>query len=155
FYLFVVWQASNTLVRLRVLGGIGRPVFLFGMFADPETVSQLDAYPNLLYQRNCDHSAELPRTFASVKVNICITNSLICQGTSSKLLDCLASGGFALCEPKKDLVRLFGPRVEKIFFHSVAELNEKIDYYLARPEERRTLVEEFRETIARECTTRR
>ncbi|HKB35266.1 MAG TPA: glycosyltransferase, partial [Gemmataceae bacterium] len=155
FYIFAVWQAANTLVRLQVLGGVRRPVHLFGMFADPETVQQLDRYPNLHYQRNCDHFTELPRTFASVKVNICLTNSLIIQGTPSKLIDCLASGGFALCEPKQDLVRLFGPRVEKIFFHSVEELNAKIDYYLAHAEERRALVEEFRETIARECTTRR
>jgi Glycosyl transferases group 1 len=154
YYLFVAWQALNTLVRLEILSGVRRPVSVFGLFADAETPGLLGQYPNLRFEGNREHFAELPQTLASVKVNVCVCNGLVYQGTPSKLIDCLASGGFVLCDPKADLVRLFGPRAEKIFFRSVAELNDKIEYYLAHPAERADLVAEFRDTIRRRCTTR-
>jgi spore maturation protein CgeB len=70
----------------------------------------------------------------------------------SKLIDCLASGGFALCDPKEDLVRFFGPMVKRIFFRNVEELNSKIDYYLSHPVERNEIVTELGLKIRQHCT---
>jgi spore maturation protein CgeB len=64
----------------------------------------------------------------------------------------LASGGFALCDPKEDLVRFFGPIVEKIFFRTMEELNSKIEYYLAHSAERDEIVEELGTKIRGYCT---
>jgi spore maturation protein CgeB len=84
-----------------------------------------------------------------------IANGLIYNGVPSKLIDCLASGGFALSDPKVDLVRLFGRDVEAIFFRNADELNAKIEYFLPRRDERREIVHELRKTIERECTLER
>jgi spore maturation protein CgeB len=122
------------------------------MFADPDSQELLARHPNLVYAGHVGHFEELPRTFAETKVNVCISNGLIYRGVPSKLIDCLASGGFALVEPKDDLVRLFGADIEAIVFRDGDELNAKIEYYLARPGERREIVETLRQTIEERCT---
>jgi spore maturation protein CgeB len=135
-----------------VLAAVEREVHLFGMFADPASVKLLQKKPNLVYAGDVHHFRELPQTFASTRINVCIANGLIYKGAPSKLIDCLASGGFALSDPKDDLVRLFGRDVEAIFFRNADELNAKIEYFLPRREERREIVHELRKTIEQECT---
>jgi hypothetical protein len=152
FYLYAVWLAATTEVRTRLLTQVERPVHLYGFFADPGSVDLLKRHRNLVYAGHAHHYRALPRTFASAKVNICVANGLINQGVPSKLIDCLASGGFALTDPKGDLVRLFGSDVEAIVFHDSDELNAKIEYYLERPAERREIVATLRTTIEERCT---
>jgi SAM-dependent methyltransferase len=152
FYLYAVWLAATTEVRTRLLIQVERPVHLYGIFADPGSVDLLKRHPNLVYAGNVHHYRELPQTFASTKVNVCIANGLINQGVPSKLIDCLASGGFALTDPKDDLVRLFGRDIEAIVFRDSDELNTKIEYYLERPAERREIVATLRKTIEDRCT---
>jgi spore maturation protein CgeB len=118
-------------------------------------VKLLQKSPNLVYAGDVHHFRELPQAFASTRINVCIANSLIYKGAPSKLIDCLASGGFALSDPKDDLVRLFGRDVEAIFFRNADELNAKIEYFLPRREERREIVHELRKTIEQKCTLER
>ena len=152
YYVFVVWYAGNTLVRLGILDKVEREVSLYGLFADAESKNALTAHPNLKYEGMAHHFDDLPWVFASTKINICISNGLVYNGLPSKLIDCLASGGFALCDPKEDLLRFFGPTVEQIFFRNVEELNSKIEYYLARPHDRDNLVAELCAKIHQHCT---
>ncbi|HYZ93173.1 MAG TPA: glycosyltransferase [Actinomycetota bacterium] len=152
YYLHVVWLAMNTHVRLTLLTDIPREVAIFGVFADPASKARLESQPNLRYAGHTAPFASLPQTYARTKVNVCISNALIYAGVPSKLIECLASGGFALVDAKADLVRLFGKDVEKIVFRSADDLNAKIEYYLARPAERREIVEGLRATIDERCS---
>lgn len=152
YYLHAVWLAMNTHVRLRLLNNIPREVAIFGVFADPASRARLEGLPKLRYAGHAPPFAGLPQTYARTKVNICISNALIYAGVPSKLIECLASGGFALVDAKADLVRLFGNEIEKIFFRDSDDLNAKIEYYLARPAERREIVEGLRATIEDQCS---
>ncbi|MBI4534567.1 MAG: glycosyltransferase family 1 protein [Candidatus Melainabacteria bacterium] len=152
YYRFLVWHASTTLVRLSLIGQIKHQISIYGLFADPNSAELLKTYPNIRLGGNHHHFNELPRVYAAAKVNVCLTNGLIYQGVPSKLVDCVASGGFALCDPKDDLLRLFGTGIKRIFFRDADELNKKIDYYLERPEERAQIVAEMQEVIRKECT---
>jgi hypothetical protein len=134
YYLYLAWYSVTTAARVDVLAAVEREVHLFGMFADPASVKFLQRRPNLVYAGDVHHFRELPQTFASTRINVCIANGLIYKGAPSKLIDCLASGGFALSDPKDDLVRLFGRDVEAIFFRNADELNAKIEYFLPRRE---------------------
>jgi spore maturation protein CgeB len=155
YYLYVAWYSVTTAARVDILSAVDRDVHLFGMFADPESVKLLKQKPNLIYAGDVHHFRELPYTFASTRINVCIANGLIYNGAPSKLIDCLASGGFALSDAKDDLVRLFGSDIEAIFFRNADELNAKIEYFLSRRDERREVVHELRKTIERECTLER
>jgi hypothetical protein len=155
YYIFMVWHAANTLVRLGILGKVDRQVSLYGLFADPKSVDALKDYPKLRYEGVAHHFNDLPQIYASTKINLCISNGLVYNGIPSKLIDCVASGGFALCDPKEDLVRFFGPVVKRIFFHNAEELNSKIEYYLAHPLERGEIVAELSSKIRAHCTVKR
>ena len=151
-YKLVAWNGLNARVRLAILSSIRRRVNVFGLFADPESAGLLHRHPNLDYQGHADHFTELPAIYATTRINVCVTNGLIYQGTPSKLFDCVASGGFALCDPKADLVRIFGPIVEEIFFRNADELNDKIEYFLSRPRKRQEITEAMRERIVADGT---
>jgi Glycosyl transferases group 1 len=152
YYLHAVWLAMNTHVRLHLLTKIPREVAVFGVFADPASTARLESLPNLRYAGHAAPFARLPQTYARTRVNVCISNALIYDGIPSKLIECLASGGFALVDAKADLVRLFGDHIKAIFFRDADELNAKIEYYLARPAERREIVEGLRATIDDRCS---
>jgi len=152
FYLFVVWQAVNTRVRIALLTGVRHEIEVFGMFADPSSVERLGAYGNLHYEGNAPHFDGLPGVYASTRVNVCVGNALIHRGLPSKLLDCLAAGGFALSDPKQDLVRVFGEDVRRIFFRDPDELGERIDHFLAHPRERREIVGCMLPVLRERCT---
>ena len=141
YYLHAVWLAMNTHVRLGLLTNIPREVAVFGVFADHGSIARLESLPNLRYAGYVAPFSGLPHTYARTKVNVCISNALIYAGIPSKLIECLASGGFALVDRKPDLVRLFGHDVEAISFRDADDLNAKIEYYLARPADRREIVE--------------
>jgi hypothetical protein len=147
YYLYAIWFAINSRVRIELMTSIEHPVDVFGVFADPGSRELLGGYPNLRFRGYLNHSTELPATYAATKVNVCITNALIYRGVPTKLIDCVASGGFALVDPKDDLIELFGPEVEAIFFRDADELNAKLEYFLARPEERREIVAALRGVI--------
>jgi hypothetical protein len=152
YYIYCVWLAGNTAVRLAVLGEIQHHVNVFGLFADPDAVSTLGDCSNLEYRGSVDHFRELPAVYSDTKINICIGNALIQQGTPSKLIDCVASGGFALSDPKEDLRTLFGDLADSIFFRNSDELNAKIEYFLPRPDERRQISRELWRIAAQHCT---
>lgn len=152
YYLFLVWNAATTLVRLGIFSKVKRDISLHGLFADPTSLEPLKEYPNLKYEGNAHNFNGLPEIYATTKINLCLSNGLIYEGMPSKLIECLASGGFALCDPKEDLLRFFGPIVEKIFFRNAEDLNAKIDYYLARPQERDEIVAELGQKIRQQCT---
>ncbi len=152
YYLFAVWHAANTLVRVGLLSGIRREVELFGLFADPKSVEAVRDYPNLKYRGSVPHFSALPDVYASTRINVCPSNGLIARGIPSKFVDCVASGGFALTDPKDDIREFFGPVAERIFFRNIEELNERIDYYLAHPAERAEIVDVLSDCIRQHCT---
>ena len=136
----------------ETFSSVERPIDVFGVFGDPESVGLLDRHRNLVFRGHAHQFRELPHVFAATRINICLSNGLIHSGVPSKLIDCLASGGFALVDPKPDLLRLFGPDIEPVLFRNGEELNAKIEYFLDRPGERREIVEALRATVQRECT---
>jgi SAM-dependent methyltransferase len=155
YYVHLVWMAVTTRVRIDLLTAIPREVHVFGVFADPASATLLDARPNLVYSGNRSQFDELPGTFAATKVNVCLCNGLISRGVPSKFVDCVASGGFALVDDKADLQRLFGPAIDSVVFRNADEMNQKIEYFLDRPDERREIVADLRSVIERECTLER
>ncbi|MDA7977416.1 MAG: glycosyltransferase [Pirellulales bacterium] len=147
-------SAINSLARLAVLGGINHEVSLYGLFADPDSRELLARYPNLKFAGEAHHFDELPKVYAGSQINVCVSNGLIHEGTPSKFIDCVAAGGFALCDRKADLVRLFGTDINQILYDNVEELNQKIDHFLTRPEERQEIARWMHECVADRCTLR-
>ena len=153
FYLYAAWFAVNTAVRTGLMSQLEHDVEVFGLFSDAASEALLGRHSNLRFGGNRHVLTELPGTFASTKVNLCISNTLVYQGLPTKFVACIASGGFALIDTKADLVTTFGEDVRAIMFDNVDELNAKVEYFLARPHERREIVETLRAVVEERCTT--
>ncbi len=151
YYLFAVWFALTTAVRLELMTTIEHPVQIFGMFADPDSRMLLERHPNLRFREHVRRPTELASVFAATKINVCVANGLIYHGVPSKLVECIASGGFALADPKTDLREVFGDDVDAIVFRDADELNAKVEYFLPRAAERREIVEGLRRALLARC----
>jgi spore maturation protein CgeB len=69
-----------------------------------------------------------------------------------RTFEIMACGGFQLTDRRSLLAELFEEGREIEVFSSLAELRQKIDYYLAHPEERRRIAENGRRRVLRDHT---
>lgn len=76
------------------------------------------------------------------------------NGVNAKTFEICAAGGFQLTDFRTDLPRLFTEGQELAVFKSIGELKEKIEYYLAHPDERGEIARVGRERVLREHTLR-
>lgn len=91
-------------------------------------------YPNLFIAEEVK-----ARAFGSAKI---VINTLQCaeiEGVNCTLFEAAGCGAFQIADWKPALPELFEPEREIVTFRTRRELKEKVDYYLARPEERREI----------------
>ncbi len=62
-----------------------------------------------------------------------------CDAINPRVFEIAAAGGFQLCDPCVGLDKLFDFDTELPVYRDLRELREKIDYYLAHPEERQAM----------------
>lgn len=86
-----------------------------------------------------DYMKQMPLVFRNSKININLTLRSIRSGIPLRALDILSCGGFLLSNYQSELAEFFREDVEIVLFRSLDECLEKIDYYLAHDEERRTI----------------
>jgi spore maturation protein CgeB len=61
------------------------------------------------------------------------------EGVNCRLFEVAGCGAFQIADWKPALPDLFEPEHEIVTFHTRRELKEKVDYYLAHPEERQEI----------------
>jgi spore maturation protein CgeB len=59
-----------------------------------------------------------------------------CYQASPKLFEAMACGAFVLCDDQKDARALFQDKENVVFFKDADDLKQKVDFYLANPQER-------------------
>jgi spore maturation protein CgeB len=74
------------------------------------------------------------------------------QGVNVRTFEAAGCGAFQICEFRPEIEEVFIPGKEIVVFHSLDDLREKIDYYLAHPEERRSIADAGYERAHREHT---
>ena len=81
------------------------------------------------------------RIYSSAEIVLCLhykdpAGKLLCNQASPRVFEALACGAFVLCDAQKDVLNMFEDGKHLCVFHSSGELQEKITYYLAHPQER-------------------
>lgn len=76
------------------------------------------------------------RHFREVAINLNLVSGNAESGLNMRHFEITASGGFMLCYDQPEIHELFAPGRECAVFRDECDLLEKIDYYLARPDER-------------------
>lgn len=75
-----------------------------------------------------------------------------CDAINPRVFEIAAAGGFQLCDPCIGLDAHFDFETELPVYRNLKELRERIDYYLAHPEERREVAARARERTLRAHT---
>jgi len=130
-------ENKATAVRRRYFLEAARPygLTIFGDedWAMPEFAGTLVDY---FAGRRIDYHTELPRLYASAKININIFHAQCLKGLNPRVYDVLACGGFLLTQYNPGIENEFEIGRDLDVFHTREDLKEKIEYYLDRPEER-------------------
>lgn len=99
------------------------------------------------------------RIFNASRINLNLHSSPFHHGINPqgdylnpRVFDLAACGAFQLVDWRSHLHRFFRPEEEIVTFATVAELRQKIDYFLAHPEERHAIAQKGRERLLREHT---
>ena len=87
------------------------------------------------------YTEEMPRLFASSKINLNATLRCIQTGIPLRALDICGCGGFLLSNYQEELAECFVPGKEIVLYESVADAPEKATYYLQHEEERKRIAE--------------
>lgn len=74
------------------------------------------------------------------------------DGTNCRLFEIAGSGGFQISEYREEIPKYFETDKEIVFYRSVEELKDKIDYYLKHPEERWKIAKAGRKRAMEEHT---
>lgn len=74
------------------------------------------------------------------------------ESVNARVFETAGCGAFQISEYRDALARFFEPETEIVTFRTREELKEKVDYYLARPEERRVIADRAHARAYREHT---
>ena len=104
-------------------------------------------------------SQEFMKIVAGTKVNLNLHSSTThegidpdCDAINPRVFEIAAAGGFQVCDPCIGLDRHFDFETELPVYRTLKELRERIDYYLAHPEEREAVAQRARERALAEHT---
>lgn len=127
---------------------------IWGVDWDALELQRLIQRPNQRFD-----GAMFSRICAGAKINLNLHSSTAhpgvdpdCDAINPRVFDIAACGGFQLCDAAKGIESYFDPETELPLYRTTAELRAKIDYYLARPDERLAIAERARKRALAEHT---
>lgn len=120
-----------SLERERILNRLSErfPVTLY-------TRSDTSALPRVDCRGGVRTLTEMPKVFQASRINLNMTMRPIETGLSQRIWDVLACGGFLLTNYQAEIPDYFEVGKELETYESMAELEEKVQYYLTHEEER-------------------
>ena len=96
------------------------------------------SHTNRLWNVTChpavSYQAEMPKIFASSKINLNFTIPNIENGIPLRVFDVLAAGGFLLTDYREELCHQFENGVDFVIFEGIPDLIQKAGYYLSHNE---------------------
>lgn len=91
---------------------------------------------------------DLAPFYRGTAVNLNSTSLQMRFAVNQRVFDCPAAGGFLITDRQADLAEHFDPETETVTYATLDELEDKVRYYLQRPEERSAIVRRAQKRIA-------
>ena len=104
------------------------------------------------YKGYADYMKEMPRVFATSKINLNITLRSIISGIPLRVIDILGSGGFCLTNYQSEIAQYFENGESIAWYESYEDLFMKLDWYLRHDSERERIAKKGHEIVAGEFT---
>ena len=109
------------------------------MFGDPEGWKHLLG-PGIITHPNVDYRSSLRDTYGKICINVNTTSCQMPSAVNQRVFDIPLAGSFVLSDGQKDLRDLFDVPKEAIIYENLTDLKEKIRYYLAHENARRSII---------------
>ena len=106
------------------------------------------AIPNVHNHGPVDYFREMPVVFRRSKIDLNISGRLIKSGIPLRAFDVMGAGGFLLSNFQADLLDLFVPGEDFVYFESKEDMLGKIGYYLTHEEERQAIAKNGHDKVA-------
>lgn len=97
--------------------------------------------PKVINRGTVDYYTEAPYAIKSAKINLNISLRSIVSGIPLRAFDIMGCGGFLLTNYQSDFLEFFNPDEDFVYFESVNDLKEKVEYYLNHDEDRLRIAE--------------
>lgn len=94
------------------------------------------AAPGIQNMGTVDYNLQMPYVFHYSKINLNITLRSIKSGMPLRAIDIMSNGGFLMTNFQADFLDYFVPDEDFVYYTDIADLKEKIHYYLNHEEER-------------------
>ena len=101
-------------------------------YADTGMLSKLNNMGGLEYEK-------CPLAFKGAKININISLKSIQTGIPLRAMDIMGSGGFLLTNFQSDFLNHFIPDEDFVYYETIADMKDKVQYYLEHDEERKQI----------------
>jgi spore maturation protein CgeB len=91
------------------------------------------------YLGTAGHGRELTLVYNGARIHVDINRSYQTDVIPIRVFDVLACGGFLIAEHSAELAELFKIGEELEAYHTLDELEQKVEHYLANPDEARAI----------------
>lgn len=105
---------------------------------------------NILQKGCVDYATEMPYVFYNSCINLNITSRTIESGIPLRVFDILSSGGFCLTNYQPEIAEFFSDGEELVMYTDMADMVQKVDYYLNHEKERNLICQKGYEKIKKE-----
>lgn len=100
------------------------------------TPEKTDMFPGISCKGKLDYYSEAPYAIKCAKINLNISLRSIHNGMPLRALDLLGCGGFLMTNYQADFMKHFVPGEDFVYYETIAQIPQLIDYYLTHEEER-------------------
>ena len=94
-----------------------------------------------------DYYNEMPYVFQNSKINLNISLRSIKTGIPLRAMDIMGSGGFLLTNYQQEFMEYFVPNQDFVYYESMDDLQEKVDFYLKNDALREDIARNGREKV--------
>ena len=140
----MIYKQATVTERTRLLSVLSH-YFKLDLYAPkkpPETVEARFMGP-------ASYNEQMPRIFASSKINLNISLRSIRSGIPLRVMDILGAGGFCMTNYQSDMEELFSDGVDLAWYSSPDELFEKVRFYLSNDDAREKIARHGHENVRR------
>ncbi len=146
---FMIQKHTTAIERLRLVTVISE-----GYNVDHYAKEKCDLI-KANYKGYADYAGEMPRVFATSKINLNITLRSIISGIPLRVIDILGSGGFCITNYQSEIAQYFADGESIVWYENYEDLFLKLDYYLRNDSVRERIAAKGHEIVAKDFTYNR
>ena len=104
-------------------------------------------HPGLRYGGPADYHTQTPDIYRSSAISLNIEKTYNISSINLRMIDAMAAGSLVLTEEVDDLRHYFHSGRDVVCFHSIPEMQDRLRYYRAHPDERRMIAQAGQERV--------